>query len=222
LPLSPEPVIRLTLDLNVFVADLIAAERRVKATAASALVEAVRDGVCPAGPVQLVVSIPMLEALADVLVRKLAYPRDDAALLTDIIAAYASEGPVPTPPLITLGTGFIPFADEHDIARAIANRMSRRDKPLFDEIEDDRHVLTTALAGRADILVTANIRDFIRGPTIRLARTDVALYPISDSMLVIATPTFVRHWLWQGIIPDAGFINARPDEFPLERPALRP
>lgn len=213
MPLIEERVIRLTIDLNVFVADLIATERRVKATAASMLVEAVRDGTCPAGPVQLVVSVPMLEALSDVLVRRLAFPFDDAARLVDTVAAYAIEGPIPTPPLIALAAGFIPFADEQEIAKAMANRLSRRDMPLFDEIEDDRHVLTTALAGRADILITANIRDFLRGPVIRLARPDVALYPFAGQTLVVATPTFARHWLWQGIVPDAAFVQSQPDEF---------
>lgn len=31
--------------------------------------------------------------------------------------------------------------------------------------------------------------------------------------LVSATPSFVAFWLRQGIVPDATFVEARPDEF---------
>jgi hypothetical protein len=70
------------------------------------------------------------------------------------------------------------------------------------------------LAGRADILVTADLDDFIRGPAIRLQRPDVALFPFADTTLVVAKPSFAAHWLRQGVVPDAAFIAARPAAFP--------
>ncbi len=75
------------------------------------------------------------------------------------------------------------------------------------------YVLETAIAGRADILVTANIGDFVRGPAIALQRGDVVLLPFAGRTLVIATPAFAAYWLRRGVVPDAAFIAARPSEF---------
>ena len=36
---------------------------------------------------------------------------------------------------------------------------------------------------------------------------------VAARTLVVATPQFTAHWLDQGIIPDAGFMAAHPDEF---------
>jgi hypothetical protein len=35
------------------------------------------------------------------------------------------------------------------------------------------------------------------------------------SSLAIGKPSFLAHWLRQGIVPDADFIASRPDEFVL-------
>lgn len=205
--------IRLTLDLNVLVSDLIARERGIAATAASMIVDAVRDGISPAGPVQLVVSIPMIEAYADVLERRLDYPREAAFAKAEMLGAYALEGPMPIAPLITVGAGFVPFATEEEIRQAAKAFVGRKRPGLFDEIEDDRHVLLTAIGGRADILVTNNLADFLRGPA-RRVRDDVLVVPLADRSLVVANAAFARYWLSQGVIPDADFIAARRDLFP--------
>ena len=84
---------------------------------------------------------------------------------------------------------------------------------LFHEIQDDRYVLETALAGRADILATADLSGFAKGPAIQFGRNDVLLFPFADRTLVVATPRFVVHWLSQGIVPDAQFIADNPKDF---------
>jgi predicted nucleic acid-binding protein len=131
--------LRLCLDLNVLVANLLARAKGRQGTACQALVEAVRRGRCAAGPVQLVISWGMLDRLEDVLRQQLGIARGTAQRYRASLAALAVAGPSGLPPSLTLGgTGVVPL---HDL--------------------EDRHVLETALAGRADWLVTANLADFI-------------------------------------------------------------
>lgn len=157
--LTGDRVIRLTPDINVLVADQLSRRRNLRASAATMIVDAIRNGSCPAGPVQLVISLPMIEADTNVLARRLGYARTDAEEKEWLLAEYP-------------------------------------------------------LAGRAEILVTADLDDIIRGPAIRLQRPDAALFPFGEATLVIAKPSFAAHWLRQGIVPDAAFIAARPEEFP--------
>ena len=84
---------------------------------------------------------------------------------------------------------------------------------LFNEVQDDRYVLETALAGHADLLTTADVGDFARRSAIYLERDDVVLFPFSGRTLVIATPAFAAHWLRRGVVPDAAFVADNPDEF---------
>jgi predicted nucleic acid-binding protein len=124
---------RICLDLNVWCAAFIARRLGRRDTACIALTEAVRSGRSLRGPVALVVSWGMLERLRVVLARDLGFSDHDAARLAELIASYAKEGPS-----LTLGgVGVIPIRDT-----------------------EDRHVLETAWAGGADILVTANLGDF--------------------------------------------------------------
>jgi hypothetical protein len=95
----------------------------------------------------------------------------DAERLADLIAAYAREGPS-----LTLGgVGVIPIHDH-----------------------EDRHVLETAWAGQADVLATANLRDFVR------ADSDVMLdgraYRLTRGVrtLTVAHPFEVAQWLRTG------------------------
>jgi predicted nucleic acid-binding protein len=131
--------LRVCLDLNVLVANLLARAKGRQGTACQALVAAVRRGRCAAGPVQLVISWGMLDRLEDVLRHQLGIARGTAQRYRASLAALAVAGPSGLPPSLTLGgTGVVPL---HDV--------------------EDRHVLETALAGRADWLVTANLADFI-------------------------------------------------------------
>jgi hypothetical protein len=126
---------RICLDLNVWCAAFIARRMGRRDTAALGLVDAVRSGQSPRGPVSLIMSWGMLERLKTVLARDLGFSDRDAARAVDLIASYAREGPS-----LTLGgLGVLPL---HDL--------------------EDRHVLETAWAGQADLLVTANLPDFIQ------------------------------------------------------------
>jgi hypothetical protein len=105
-----------------------------RGTAAQTLVDAVRSGLSPRGPVALVISWGMLNRLREVLVR-FDFGANQADRLIQVIATIARDGPS-----LTLGgVGVLPLDDE-----------------------EDRHVLETALAGGADMLVTQNLRDFAR------------------------------------------------------------
>lgn len=213
--MTADRVIRLTPDINVLVADQLSRRRGLRTSAATTIVDAVRDGACPAGPVQLVISLPMIEAYANVLARRLGYVRTEAEEKAWLLAEYALAGPAPDRPYLPVGAGFIPFETEAELRQSIeARQRSSEAAKLFHEVQDDRYVLETALAARADILVTADLDDFIRGPAIRLQRPDVALFPFVDMTLVVAKPSFAAYWLRQGVVPDAAFIAARREDFP--------
>ena len=213
-PLTPGRVIRLALDLNVLWSDQRARDGNVRGTAASMLVDAVRDGTCAAGPVQLITSVAVIEAWADVLRRHFGYGSDAAREKADLLQEYAAQGPLAAVPNLLVGSGYIPFGTEREVADAIRAhaRPGNADK-LFDELTDDRHILLAALAGEAAILATSDIDLFRRGSAVALERPDVVLYPSGSRTLAIAKPSFVAYWLRAGIVPDLTPIEAEPDAF---------
>jgi predicted nucleic acid-binding protein len=120
--------LRVCLDLNVFVSAEIARHRSAWTSPALRLVEA-----CRAGEVDLIVSSPMLERLAEVLTRSpLKLTPVTAQERVDLIAEYAALRS-----LLVAGTGVYPFTDL-----------------------EDRTVLEAALAGQADYLATYNLKHF--------------------------------------------------------------
>lgn len=124
---------RLCIDLNVWCADVLATQYRRKGTAAQSIVEAVRSGSARTS-IQLVISLGMLQRLELVVARDLDATPEEAAELVDVIADYARVGPS----LILGGVGVLPILDD-----------------------EDRHVLETAWAGRADVLVTSDFAGFL-------------------------------------------------------------
>jgi hypothetical protein len=214
-------VLRLCLDLNVFFSEQLTQIKRVYPSAASDLVGWVDSGICPAGPVQLIISWPMVEQWANVLMRHFSVPKLDAETLANSLAILALEGPVSEAPHIVLGAGFIPFATEQEMRIATKGLQDRTAKaigyiPIYDEIEDDRIVYLTALAARADILVTDNIKDFRRAKFFEFEREDLIIICHGELEVVVAKPFFVAHWLRSGVIPDARFIRSRPEEFTIK------
>jgi predicted nucleic acid-binding protein len=208
------PHLRLCLDINVLVSDILAKRHGRRETAASMVVDAVRDGICPAGPVQLATSLPIVENYASVLQRRFGYSRIDADEKAWLLEQYATGGPMPEHPQLVVGAGYIPFETEQELRAAVETLSgSENATKLFAETQDDRYVLETALAGRADILVTSDVNDFSRGQAIQLERSDVLLFPFSNRILVIAKPSFVAFWLRQGVLPDAAFIADNADDF---------
>jgi hypothetical protein len=163
---------RICLDLNVWCGAFISRRLGRQDTATMALVEAVRSGQSPDGPVALVISWGMPERLRSVLMRDLGFFEPDATRLVELVASYAREGPS-----LTLGgIGVIPIHDT-----------------------EDQHVLETAWAGGVDILVTANLGDFVReedevvleGRTYRSTRGGRAM--------VLAHPLEAAGWLRTGV-----------------------
>ena len=212
--MTDQRVVRLAVDINVFIGEILSERYGRRGSTSTVLVEFVRDGRCPAGPLQLITSLPIIENFANVLRRKFGYDAQAADQKAWLLEAYALEGPAPSRPLLNVGGGYIPFESEAQMRQSIAAQARQTDTDkLFDELRDDRFVLETALAGRADILVTCDVADFVRGPAIRFQRTDVVLFPFAGRTVVIGTPSFAVYWLRQGIVPDAAFIADRPDAF---------
>ena len=220
---NPERVVRLSLDLNVLWSDQRARDLGVRGTAASMLVDAVRDGRCPAGPVQLITAVPVIEAWADVLRRHLGYAPDAAREKADLLQDYAIQGPMAASPRLVVGSGHVPFGTEQEVLDSIRTHAEpeNADK-LFDELADDRNVLLAALAGQADLLATSDADLFTKGNAIALERPDVVLHPFAGRILVVAKPSFVAYWLRLGYVPDQAFVEARPDEFKAKAPSGPP
>jgi PIN domain len=211
--LNEERVIRLAVDINVFVADILSSRLQGRASASTRIVEAVRDGRCPAGPVQLITSLPLIENFANVLHRRLGYSSASADEKAWLLEQYALDGPMPSRPHLTVGR-YIPFETEQQLRQALKHQLRPENAAkLFNEIQDDRYVLESALAGRADILVTADVGGFCKGSAVRFARNDVLLFPVADQTLVIGTPHFTSYWLFQGTVPDAAFVAGHPEDF---------
>lgn len=162
---------RICLDLNVWCAAFLADRAGRQGTACQTLVEAARSAQAGREPLQLVISWGMLERLKLVLVEQLQFDPADAAALTDAIAGYVHMGPS-----LTLGgVGVIPLQDT-----------------------EDRHVLETAWAGSAEILVTANLEDFVHGrdETVCAGRT----YRLKQGghTLILTHPFEAARWLREG------------------------
>ncbi len=153
-------MIRVCLDLNVFVAEFLATLYDRHDTLAQQLVELCRHGRLGDASVQLVISIPMLNRFAEVLVRDFDVESGAAVALAEAIGDLARARSGGGPLLVLGGTGVAPVRDE-----------------------EDRYVLETAFAGKADYLVTENMRDFVP-PGTWIRRPDLAQY----GELLIAKP----------------------------------
>lgn len=167
--------IRLCLDLNIWCAALLADFKGRQNTSSQRLVQIVRVGFCSLGDVELVISWGMLERLEKVLVYDLKVKFPIARLYLDAIVGFAQLAPQ-----LTLGgTGILPLEDV-----------------------EDAHVLETAIAGRADILVTANFKDFIANDS-RIIVPERHLFYFSPAHQVqIVHPYLMMDWLNDGNVPD--------------------
>lgn len=168
-------MLRLCLDLNVLVADFLAEAAGRADTAARALVRATVEGRCALGPAQLVISFGMLDRLEAVLVGKLGVAPSTARLRRELVAMIAELGPEGGPALTLGGTGVLPVLDV-----------------------EDGHVLETALAARADWLVTANLRDFTQPSRLRLpvrmAAADLGTVAHPEHRILVVGPSRAAAW----------------------------
>ncbi|HAC63995.1 MAG TPA: PIN domain-containing protein [Cyanothece sp. UBA12306] len=169
--------LRFCLDLNVWCAALLADAKGRKDTACQSLVEIVRRGICSVGKVELVISWGMLNCLQLVLQNqpKLSVLKDDAVVFIEIITTYAQL----SPQLTLGGTGVIPLDDD-----------------------EDRHVLETAIAGKATVLITANFQDFLTKEVQTIVSERHYIYRSSAHSFHIVHPFYIMSWLNQGQIPD--------------------
>ena len=166
-------VLRWCLDLNVWCAAFLADIKGTQHSSCQTLVKIVREGNCDLGKVELVISLGMLNRLQSVFIR-LGVLTEDAFAHIEVIQSYANLSPI-----LTLGgTGIIPLEDE-----------------------EDRHVLETALAGKADLLITANFKDFLTKETEILILNQHYIYGLPDRKLHIVHPYLMMDWLRQGYIP---------------------
>jgi hypothetical protein len=191
-------LLRLCIDLNVWVGAFIADAKGVSGTASQAVVGAVKDGHAAVGPVQLVVSHAMLTRLHDVMRRRGASPRT-AGRYVALIESFARLGPSGEHAHVVLGGGVLPTADA---------RMPHYDPydpataPAPPDREDGR-VLDAATAGRADALVTANFRDFAHPSDEIVVAGRVAVKKLAQGPLIVLRPQEMATWLRTGASPVA-------------------
>jgi predicted nucleic acid-binding protein len=169
-------MLRLCLDLNIWVAALLADRKGRHDTSSQYLVEIVRSGFYPAGESSLVISWGMLDELRSVIIEHLRLSPETAETYVSTIESYAKLGAQ-----LTLGgTGVIGLRDT-----------------------EDAHVLETAVAGKADFLVTANFKDFIVDRDSKIEIPDRhAIYYSSAHTLQIVHPYLMVEWLRIGSLPN--------------------
>jgi predicted nucleic acid-binding protein len=168
-------MLRLCIDLNIWVAALLADRKGRTNTASQYLVEIVRSGISPLGETSLVISFGMLDELRSVIIEHLGLPLETADAYVSAIEEYAKLGAQ-----LTLGgTGVIALRDVEDL-----------------------HVLETAIAGKADFLVTANFKDFtLRDTSIEIPDRH-AIYRSPAHSIHIVHPYLMVEWLRSGTIPN--------------------
>jgi hypothetical protein len=120
----------------------------------------------------------MLDRLALVLGREFGVDPALADAAVRAIGGIASLGPAGDYPYVVVGGGVYPIRDD-----------------------EDRHVLEVAVAGDADVLVTANLADFdMAGVEWVGDGSRIRIYEAPGRRpLVIAHPDHVRDWLRGGV-----------------------
>lgn len=120
------------------------------------------------GKVELVISWGMLNRLEKVLVKDLRVSSISAQLYLKSIESYTSS----SLQLTLGGTGVVPLHDT-----------------------EDAHVLETAIAGKAQILVTANFRDFVNKNAVIVTENRHEIYHSADFACHIVHPYLMVSWL---------------------------
>lgn len=180
--------LRVLLDVNVWVANLLSTARGRRGTAVQKIVAMIAVGRWgdEGRAAQLVISHEMLETLEIVLGSRGVAP-DDAAAYADAVMGIMQFGPDELDPYLLLG-------GREQFAMADA---------------EDAGVLATAFASRTDLLVTDNLKDFRTGDA---ARAETAVVTTSSGPrqlhalrhrhsgrdLIVAHPLDVIAWLERG------------------------
>lgn len=191
------PTLNLCLDLNVWCAAFLADRKGMEGTASQTLVRMARAGRVGDMAIQLVISWGMLTRLRKVLEVDWGVSRRAADPVIETIAFYARMGAAGMAPHLTLGgTGLMPIRDR-----------------------EDAHVLDTAVAGQAHLLVTANFDDFLAAKSRVLEAGKVGIFETSTARLVVAHPFRAAAWLRQGIFPDAETVERLLGQTPPSAPS---
>lgn len=167
-------MIRICLDLNIWCASLLAKFKGRNNTSSQLLVEIVRLGYYHEEKVQLIISWGMLNRLQKVLEKDLKVRKQISINYINLITKYANN----VPQLTLGGTGIIPLKDT-----------------------EDAHVLETAIAGKADFLVTANFRDFIFKETEIIKAERYAIYRKGKTKIQIVHPYLMTEWFQENTLP---------------------
>lgn len=168
--------LRLCLDLNVWCAAIIGHAAGRSGTASQLLADTATGGQCALGPTRLIVSWTMLTRLETVLVRALHVSPASARRYLAPIASAASADPTGGGPYVLLGgSGLVPLHDD-----------------------EDGRVLEAAVAGRADVVATGNMADFVNYRSEILVPGRVVLHRTADHEVVIAHPSEVARWVRTG------------------------
>ena len=178
--LQPQNLILLCLDLNIWCASLLSDRKGKQNSSSQSLVTIIRQGYCEIGLVQLIISWGMINRLRSVLEEQLSIPTPLVDSYLSAIINYTQLGSIYASPQLTLGgTGVVAIRDE-----------------------EDAHVLETALAGKADVLVTVNFKDFISNDTRIIQPARHLIYTAPNHTFHIVHPDLMMEWLRQGNIPD--------------------
>lgn len=187
--------VRVLLDVNIFVGNIMAYDRGHKGTATQTLVSMVSSQKWGLDDrAQLVISFEMIDTLETVL-QRLQFTEDRIKAYTGSLIDIMKYGPDALDPYLILGG---------------------EERFTMSDIED-AGVLATAFGAQADILVTDNLRDFttkdasivdtqVVNTTSSGPRTLQALrYRIGRADLIIAHPFDVMQWIRLGydFTPDA-------------------
>jgi hypothetical protein len=176
---------RICVDLNVWVSDQLAFAGGRSDSSASQVINAVNARRFGSLPLQLVMSMQMLDNLRIVLVERVKAGEDRAVAFIDAIEATIRTGPDRLDPYLIMG-GAAKFA------------------------LSDREVLATAFAGEAELLVTSNLKHFrtdkcevVETTTVKTGKgprqLHAQIHTSGDRWLIVADPIDVADWIRRGI-----------------------
>lgn len=177
--------LRVLLDVNVWITNLMAADKGRQGTMTQRLVSMVSNGKWghEDREVQLIISLEMLETMEHVLTRR-GYAPENAQEYAEAVSNVAKYGPEELDPYLILGG---------------REQLAMRDT-------EDAGVLTAAIAANAHLLVTDNLSDFITKDSSRIdtmvvkassakRQLEAIRHQRPGTDLIVAHPADVMAWL---------------------------
>jgi hypothetical protein len=106
-------VLRVTYDVNVWVAHFLSLSKGRQGTAAQRVIRSAFAGHCRLGSVQPIISHTMLDTMQGVLIRR-GLTEVAAEAARNAVESSAADGVVPQPPYMLLGGGVQPMNDSNE------------------------------------------------------------------------------------------------------------